>query len=1017
MNRIILIIGLLCLNLVFVGHTNAQQTEFFNNPGASYRQAVELFEQQAYSPALDVFERLLSQDLLKSGLEKEDAAYYSTVCTVELGNKDALHRVENFTATYPESKWLPIISFDLGKIYFDKRKYSQALESLSNVSPKSLSHNQRSELYYMKGVCQLKRSDFDAALNSLNKVGTKNATISSNTKYYKAHIYYQKGNYEKALPMFKSLENNRKFKKYVPNYLINIYYHMGDYQKVIEEGTLYIPTADRKSQSDIARLVANSYYQLNDYEKALNYYQIFENASHRRISPSEHYRIGYTKFVSEKYADAIRNFQQASAEKSGLSQNAWYHLGYCYLNTGEQKFAQNAFLKAYKSGNDNSVATDALFNYLKISIKQGGDLYNDPLGTLQEFIAKNQNNPRIDEAYDLMAQLYLSSKNYNAALQSIEKTVSPNTKLKRVYQQLAYSQGVDYFNRASYTDAIIYFNKSLKYSTDKKTQALAIFWYADALYHQKKFADSKVKYQQFLQNSQARNIGLYDQALYNLAYCSFNQKQYSSAIKHFSSFLNSNSSRNNLITDAKLRLADSYFIIKQYDNAMLWYKKVIANGNQDIDYALYQKAFCYGAKGDFNNKISSLNTLVASYKQSVLYDDAIYEIASTYSILNDQRHAITNYDKLVREKPKSSFAKKSLVKMGFLYYNNNQYDRAITTLKQVIDKYPASIEAKEALNTLENVYMDMGRIDDYFVYAKSLDFVQVSTSTEDSLTFTTGENYYVEGDCGNAIKHLSKYTQKFPKGGFVLKAYNYLSQCFEKQNDTVKATVYYEKIVNFPQNQYSENALLQLARLSFDHKDYHKSMEYYDRLAAITEDKGMQREAIDGTMQSAYLTGNFRKSETMAKQLLKKEKVSENQIIKAHYIAAKSALELRKMQEAEREFSITDHLTTNELGAESKYMLALINYRSNKLDEAENLIYDLSDQYQLYGYWVAKGFILLADIYYARDNVFQAEQTLQSIIDNYQGNDLRQEAMDKLNRLKPAPEELENTDEPENIED
>ncbi len=155
----------------------------------------------------------------------------------------------------------------------------------------------------------------------------------------------------------------------------------------------------------------------------------------------------------------------------------------------------------------------------------------------------------------------------------------------------------------------------------------------------------------------------------------------------------------------------------------------------------------------------------------------------------------------------------------------------------------------------------------------------------------------------------------------------------------------------------------------------------------------------------------------MAKQLLKKEKVSENQIIKAHYIAAKSALELRKMQEAEREFSITDHLTTGELGAESKYMLALINYRSNKLDEAENLIYDLSDQYQSYGYWVAKGFILLADIYYARDNVFQAEQTLQSIIDNYQGNDLRQEAMDKLNRLKPAPEELENTDEPENIED
>lgn len=1011
MNRILLIISLLLFNIVWFGNANAQQTEFYNQPGATYRQAVELFEQQAYSPAKDAFDQMLAQDILKQELEKENAAYYSTVCAVELGDKDALYRVESFASAYPESKWLPAISFDLGKIYFDKRKYSQALESLKNVSAKSLSRDQRSELYYMIGVCQLKKSNFNAALNSLKKVDSKNTKLYSNAKYYKAHIYYQKGDYEKALPEFKSLGNNRQFGKYVPNYLINIYYHQGEYQKVIDEGTRYISKADRKSQADIARLVANSYYQLNDYGNALEYYQIFENNSRRKLSPSEHYRIGYTKFMAKKYTDAIRNFQQASSEKGELAQNAWYHLGFCYLNTEEQKFAQNAFLKAYKSGSINSVATDALFNYIKISIEQGGDLYNDPLTTLQDFIAKNQNNPRINEAYDLMAQLYLSSKNYNAALESIEKTASPNAKLKEVYQQLAYSQGVDYFNRGSFTDAIIYFKKSLKYNTDKKTEALATFWYADALYHQKQISDSKTKYKQFLQNSQAQNTGLYDQALYNLAYCSFNQKQYSSAIKDFNAFLNSGSSKTNLTTDAKLRLADSYFIIKQYDNAMLWYKKVIANGSQDVDYAIYQKAFCYGAKGDFNNKISSLNTLVSNYKQSALYDDAIYEIASTYSILNDQRHAISNYEKLVKEKPNSSYAKKSLVKMGFLYYNNNQYERAITTLKQVIDKYPASLEAKEALNTLENVYMDMGRIDDYFAYAKTLDFVQVSTSTEDSLTFTTGENYYVDGDCGNAIKHLSKYTQKFPKGGFVLKTYYYLSNCFERQNDTMQAAVYYEKIVDFPQNQYSENALLKLARLSFDHKDYIKSLEYYERLSAIAEDKGMQLEAIDGTMRSAYLTGNYKKSGAMAGQLLKTEKVSEDQIIKAHYIAAKSALELRQTSEAEREFSITDRLTTGELGAESKYMLALISYRSNKLDDAENIIYDLSDQYQSYGYWVAKGFILLADIYYARDNVFQAEQTLQSIIDNYQGDELRKEATDKLNRLSPqAEKEEENTE-------
>ena len=1012
MNRIILIISILLISIVGPLSVIAQQTEFYTEPTNSYRQAVELYEQQAYSPAKEVFDKLIAEKRLTSELEIENSSYYSTVCAVELGDKDALNRVESFVSAYPESKWLPAINFDLGKIYFNKKKYSLALESFEQVSEKNLSREQKSEFSYMKGVCHLKKSNFDAALASFDNVDKKNSKYASSATYYESHIYYQEGDYEKALTGFLSLKGDRKFKKYVPNYLINIYYYQSDYQRVIDEGILYLPKADRKSKADISRLVANSYYQLNDFTKALEYYQIYENSTNRKIEATEQYRIGYSKFIAQNYKAAIRNFQQASSEKNELNQNAWYHLGFCYLNTSETNFAQNAFFKAYKLNTDPQLTNDAILQYIKISIEQGGDHYNDPLAVLQEFIDNNPNNPRINEAYDLMAQLYLSSKNYTAALKSLEKTNAQNPKLKKVYQQLAYYQGVDYFNRGSYTDAISYFEKSLKFTPDEKTAALSTFWYADALYRQKKFSASKQKYNQFLKNPMARESGIYDLAVYNLAYTSFNQKLYSDAIGQFNTFLNSKSTRANLKTDAKLRLADSYFIMKRYRDALSWYNQVIANGTQDIDYALYQKAFCYGAEGDFNNKISTLNKLVSSHKQSALYDDAIYEIASTYSILNDQRHAISNYSKLVKEKPRSAYAKKSLVKMGFLYYNNNQYDQAISSLKEVINKYPASLEAKEALNTLENVYMDQGRIDEYFTYVKTLDFIQVSTSTEDSLTFTTAENYYINNDCVKATSQLNKYIQGFPKGGFIIKAHYYLSQCAEKQSDTDLAVVQYEKIVSFPENQYSEKAYLNLARLSFEKKNYDKSKIYYENLYEMASNKGMILEAIDGIMRSAYLTTDYQMASEMASELLRTEKVSENQILNAHFINAKSAYELNKVQIAIREFGITDRLTTGELGAESKYMLALIQFQSNKLDESENTIYELSDKYQSYGYWVAKGFILLADIYLKRDNVFQAEQTLQSIIDNYKGEDLLKIAQDKLNSIKPEDiNETENENE------
>ena len=44
--------------------------------------------------------------------------------------------------------------------------------------------------------------------------------------------------------------------------------------------------------------------------------------------------------------------------------------------------------------------------------------------------------------------------------------------------------------------------------------------------------------------------------------------------------------------------------------------------------------------------------------------------------------------------------------------------------------------------------------------------------------------------------------------------------------------------------------------------------------------------------------------------------------------------------------------------------------------------------------------MLWADIYYQKGNVLQAKQTLQSIVDNYEGEDLKALARQKLEMIK-----------------
>jgi TolA-binding protein len=977
---------------------------YYDPPQSTYREALNLFEQKNYGAAKQMFAEFMSEVNDPNDSFYENAAYYEAVSSIALSNKDALQKVEHFVTDYPESTWLPKIYFELGTLYYKNRDYVETLDAFKKTSPNKLSKNQRAEYYYKKGYSELSLNRFDAAVASFSEILTSETTYGPAANFYYGHIQYQNGKYEEALQSFKAIEDNKRFNKYVPYYIIHIYYERGDYTKVIEAGNTYLNKADHKTRSEVARLIANSYYNLGNYKSALEYFVEYERSGSKNLSPDEHYRIGYSKFVNEEYRAAISNFENASEAESDNKQNAWYNLGFCYLNTGQEKFAQNAFLKAYQLETNYDITMDALYNYVKLTIELGGDLYNDPVAIITEFIEKNPGSERINDAYELLGQLYLASNNYEAALASIEKTKNISPQLQSIYQEIAYTNAVDQFNRGDFADAAVNFDKSIKYNADEDIKLNALFWKAEGLYRAKDFAGASRLYKEFISFGGSSNSELYPKALYNLAYTYFNQQNYNQAIQYFNQFLKNGGSSGELISDATLRLADSYFILKKYDDASVLYQKAVQSNAKNADYALYQRAFCYGAKGDFNNKISLLTELTQRYKGSYLYDDALYEIASTYLIQNDQRHAIIYFDKLVKDVPNSSLSKKSMVKMGFVYYSNNQYDQAIRTLKQVIDKYPASIEAKEALNTLQSVYMDQGKIDDYFKYAKKLDFVQVSTSEEDSLLFTSGENHYMNNDCSRAISGLMNYLRQFPQGGYVLKSYYYLSDCYEKLGDEASASQYYESIITFPDNPYTANALLKVARIAYNNEKYSESKKHYQRLADIAEDQGMLVEALDGTMRSSYYLGDFQNTISYAQLLKESGMADDDQLLYASYLIAKSYQQTGNARNAIEAFEVVENLSANEYGAEAKYELAWDAFEKNKLDESESMIYELKEHYSSYPYWVAKGFILLADIYAERGNTFQAEQTLQSIIDNYSGDDLKQVAREKINQLKSGNE-------------
>ena len=170
-------------------------------------------------------------------------------------------------------------------------------------------------------------------------------------------------------------------------------------------------------------------------------------------------------------------------------------------------------------------------------------------------------------------------------------------------------------------------------------------------------------------------------------------------------------------------MADGYFVSSKYQNAINAYDKAIQINEIETDYAAFQKAMSNGYLGKSSTKISELNTFIDGYPKSALRDDAMYELANSYVKSGNTDQAMQMYDRLNSEYRRGAFTSKALLRQGLVYYNASDNERALTKFKKVAKDFPGTGEAVQAVSTARLIYIDLGRVDDYADWVRTLDYV------------------------------------------------------------------------------------------------------------------------------------------------------------------------------------------------------------------------------------------------------------------------------------------------------
>jgi TolA-binding protein len=988
----------LFLFLLLCNWAFAQRNVYHLVPEVRLRLGQELFANKRYAAALQVFDQTAASfDYLSES--RADCDYYAALCAYELFNEDATYRFESFVSNYPENQKIKLAYFFLGNIFYRQKSYKEALEWYEQTEIYQLSKEQRFELKFKKGYCFFVRGKEKEARALFDEIKDVENKYAAPATYYFSHISYNEGNYEVALKGFQKFSKGSTFSPVVPFYISNIYFLQGKYQETIDYAIPLLDSANTKRVPEIAGLIGQSYYRLKKFETALPY---LEKSMEGGAKPERYhyYQLAYCQYRAGQFERAIPNYQKVTTENDTLVQLAYYQLAACYLNVNNKQYARNSFESASKFSFDQDLAEDALFSYAKLSYELAYNPFHEAIDAFRKYIDLYPNSPRIDEAYKLLVNVYLTTKNYKEALVSIEKIKKKTLDLQFAFQRICFNRGIELYNDRDIENAILHFQKSLSEPRDKSLASDARFWIAEARYRQQKLPVAIDAYKDFLFSPGAINSEHYAQSYYSLGYCYFKTNEYKESIVWFRKLEDLKvKAENALLADATLRIADAYFQLRDYENAVSYYSKATLMKTTAHDYALFQLALVSGLSGKSVDKIASLEKLLGYYPKSDYADDAKFELGNAYLTKGENETALKYFTQVEEEYPSGGYAKKSLMKRALIYYNTNENEKAIATFKRVIELYPESQESKESVKGLREIYVEIGDVASFEDFLRSKPSIKLSPSVLDSTSYEAAERKFQKQDFESAVSDFTNYLSKFENGFFVLNAHYYRAESNFKLNRKEDALADYQWVIEKNANKFLETSLLKGSQIAFKLKKYQEAVNIYSRLELVSNNPADILDARVGKMRCALFLQQFELCQQSAIRVISMDKATNDVIMESHLAIAKSALALKNDSVAVSELSFVSQNSQGEFGAEASYLLAEMYYVAKKYELTEKSIFELIDRVPSYDYWIAKGFVLLARNYRALGDDFQAKETLKSIIEKCDIPELIKAAQEELDSI------------------
>lgn len=990
----------------------AQQAISLKSPEAIFQQALNLYNQNQYQIAKELFESIDTKELNNN--LRILSKYYTLIIELKLNKPHSDEKLDKFLVENPVFTKKIEANLLLAHNNSTHDEYEKAIQRYQKIDEYLVPEDKLLEYYFDFGYALFKSGKYSLAKIQLTKVVGTNNQYYDESIYYLAVIAYWTGNLQEALENFNAILNKKGYNEKISFYVANIYFKQKKHKKaletslkIIDKKTAKEPETKKKKKKkrrrkskkssqkfdgfelkDIQIIIGESYFNLEKYSDALPY--LIDIKLKNKLQQNVlFYQIGISYFFEKDYKNAIKFLKKYEKTNDIFTQHTYYYLGYSYLKSNKKNIAINNLKMASNMEFDKEIQEDAHYVYAKLSYELG-DVFNTEMESLSTFLKLYPKSPNVDEIKRLQLSYLLTTQKYEKAIKTIEKIENPSFSIKKALQRLLYQKAVGEYNLNKKDQAYDLFKKVTNLNINSKYNDEALYWLGEINYRKRKYKESIENYSYFLSSQTAYTSSLNEYAQYNIAINYLKLKDYKRASQTFRHYV-VDAKNIKLKTDAMVKQADAQFLMKDYISAAATYIKIADQNLSKGDYALYQAAICYSLLKLEDKQNKTLKRLIIQYIKSRIRDKVIFELAENLSIGQKWGESIEYYRLLLEVYPKSKYRERAHLQLGLAYYNNLNDIKALETLKQVIAKSKDKAIVNQAQMLAKKIYMDGNNIKEFIEWAKK-ENVNISIHQLDSTLYEKIEKNFKKNDCIKTLEGISQYLDKFPKGARVKKVVQYAIRCSGRKEDTQGILRYSLLLDSISQPDYDEENIAEIVRIYLEKKDLSKAKKYLIRIAKKSKDDDLLKVARLNLLNIYQNEKDTVNAISIAKNISENYSSPENIVDKANWLLSQNALTQKNQKEAITYFKKLEKSKNSAYKAEAFYYKSLFLHVQSEYEKSNETVFYIAQNISNQTYWGAKALVIMAKNYLYLDDLYQAEFTIKNILSTFSYKDVMKDA-------------------------